>query len=312
MQHVPMGSNRPLRVCLIDMNNGHENQAIRCFRSLISHFGEHMRRSNPELGLEVVYVSPRDKQDVPPRDCDLYLSSGGPGSPFDGDGDPWFKGYAGFLDWMVECNLATPGQAPGLFGVCYSFEMIVRHFAVATMAPRASRKFGVMPVYTTASGREHPLLTPFHDRLFAFEHRNWEAIDPDLDRLAKLGGSILAQESREGQDDKGRAVLALDAAPGVETVQFHPEADRAGVVAWVSRPDQAAAFREAYGDLTYERMLKTLDDPNRLARTFALLIPGWMVRKFNGLAPARGWNALPPAAQDLSAFETKSARFSAA
>jgi GMP synthase-like glutamine amidotransferase len=295
---------QPLRVGLIDMNNGHENQAMRCLRSIVNNFHAHTQASNPKLALEIVHVSPRDKGEKPPEDCHLYLSSGGPGSPFDGDGEPWVTDYSRFLDGLVDENVGKGDAARALFGVCYSYEMIVRHFAIATMAPRASRKFGVMPVYTTAAGRAHPLLEPFGDRLFAFEHRNWEAIDLDESALAKLGGAVLAKESREGQSDKGHAILGFDAAPGIETVQFHPEADRPGVVAWVSRPDQAAAFREAYGDETYDRMLKTLDNPARLARTFAVLIPGWMVRKFNAQAPSRGWNPVGPPVQDMAAFGT--------
>ena len=64
--------------------------------------------------------------------------------------------------------------------------------------PRAERKFGVMPIYTTAEGQHHPLLSAFHDRLFAFEHRNWEAIDLDEAKLRGLGGKVLARESRDG------------------------------------------------------------------------------------------------------------------
>ena len=295
-------------MCIVDMNDGHENQAIRCFRLLCTEFHKHVRKSNPEIELEIEHVSVRDKNELPPRDCDLYVSSGGPGSPFEGDGKPWVKGYYDFLDHIVDDNQRRGPAAKALFGVCYSFEMIVRHFEVATMAPRASRKFGVMPVYTTRAGREHPLLHIFGDRLFAFEHRNWEAIDLQEAQLAKLGGKLLARESREGQDDKGTAILGLDVTPGVETVQFHPEADRAGVVAWVRRPDQAAAFREAYGDETYERMLKTLDDPSRIARTFSMLIPGWMVRKFNAMAADRGWREVGPPVQDMAAFGSESAR----
>lgn len=64
----------------------------------------------------------------------------------------------------------------------------------------------------------------------------------------------------------------------------------------------AAAVIEAFGEVTYRRMLKTLDDPQRLARTYALLIPGWLVRSFNALAPARGWNPLPEPHHDAAAF----------
>jgi hypothetical protein len=49
-------------------------------------------------------------------------------------------------------------------------------------------------------------------------------------------------------------------------------------------------------------MLKTLDNPARLARTFALLIPGWMTRKFNLIAERNGWNPLPPPVQDMATF----------
>jgi homoserine O-succinyltransferase/O-acetyltransferase len=290
-----------LRVGVIDMNAGHQNQAIRCIGVLIDQLESRVRLANPGLEIERVHVSPRDKGDVPPNDCHLYISSGGPGSPYDGDGQTWVDDYSEFLDGVVDDNEAHNGRGRAVLAVCYSFEMAVRHFDVAEVAPRASRKFGVMPVYTTDDGQQHPLLAPFGDRLFAFEHRNWEAVRLDEGVLKKFGGRLLARESRDGVS-KGEALMAFDFAPGIEGVQFHPEADRPGVMAWVARPDQAEAFKLAYGITTYERMLKTLDNPQRLARTFALLIPGWMTRKFNAIAERHGWNPLPPPVQDMATF----------
>ena len=58
----------------------------------------------------------------------------------------------------------------------------------------------------------------------------------------------------------------------------------------------------AYGRLTYDRMIRTLDDPQRLAKTFAFMIPGWLPRQFNELAARRGWAALPPPALDMATF----------
>jgi homoserine O-succinyltransferase/O-acetyltransferase len=284
---------RPLRLCLVDMNNAHVNQAMRCLRGLASTFFAQVARRNPGLACELVEVSPRDTNNPVPRDCDLYISSGGPGSPFDGDGQPWADDYGRFADHVVESAARGGADRRALFAVCYSFEMVVRHFDLARIGPRAERKFGVMPIYTTAEGQRHPLLAAFGDRLFAFEHRNWEAIELDEARLKGLGGKLLARESRDGVS-KGRALLALDVAPGIEAVQFHPEADRPGVMNWVARPEQAAAFKAVYGELTYQAMLRTLDDPRRLARTFALVIPGWLVRHFNALAGARGYAPLDP------------------
>lgn len=290
-----------LRVGVIDMNAGHQNQAIRCIGVLVDQLASRVRAANPGLEIERVHVSPRDKGEIPPTDCHLYISSGGPGSPYDGDGQTWVDDYSEFLDGVVDDNEAHNGRGRAVLAVCYSFEMAVRHFDVAEVAPRATRKFGVMPIYTTGDGQEHPLLAAFGDRLFAFEHRNWEAINLDESTLKKFNGRLLARESRDGVS-KGEALMAFDFAPGIEGVQFHPEADRPGVMAWVARPDQAEAFKLAYGITTYERMLKTLDNPQRLARTFALLIPGWMTRKFNAIAERNGWRPLPPPIQDMATF----------
>jgi homoserine O-succinyltransferase/O-acetyltransferase len=282
------------------MNNGHVNQAMRCLRGIVSNFFDHVRKHNPGLPCVLGEVSPRDTGAVVPADYDLYLSSGGPGSPYEGDGMPWVTEYGTFLDGLV--NDASRGGADqrALFAICYSFEMVIRHFRVAAVVPRTDRKFGVMPIYTTPEGQEHPLLKPFGDRLFAFEHRSWEAVDLDDHKLSALGGKLLARESRDGIS-KGRAILGLDVTAGVEAVQFHPEADRPGVMNWVARPEQAAAFKATYGELTYQAMLRTLDDPRRLARTYAIVIPGWMSRRFNMLAPSRGYAELSPPSENLTA-----------
>ena len=288
-----------LSVCIVDMNDGHVNQAMRCLRGIVAQFFDRAVAQNPGLECVVREVSPRDTNNPVPKDCDLYLSSGGPGSPYEGDGTPWAADYGRFLDGIV-ASAARGGEArQALFGVCYSFEMVVRHFELCQVAPRAERKFGVMPIYMTPEGQKHPLLHAFGDRLFAFEHRNWEAIELDRQKLTSLGGELLAMESRDGVS-KGRAILALDVAPGIEAVQFHPEADRAGVINWVARPEQAAAFKATYGEGTYQAMLRTLDDPRRLARTYALVIPGWMARQFNVLARARGYAELSPPPEEAA------------
>jgi hypothetical protein len=73
-------------------------------------------------------------------------------------------------------------------------------------------------------------------------------------------------------------------------------------MSWVARPEQAAAFRATYGEDTYQAMLRTLDDPNRLARTFALVIPGYLQRRFNKLASVRGYRPIEaPSAEDVAA-----------
>jgi GMP synthase-like glutamine amidotransferase len=284
---------RPLHLCLVDMNNGVPNEATRCFKDILGAFTRRAQSTNPTIDVRLSHVQPRNLGEAVPADADLVLSSGGPGSPFDGYDEPWCTAYRTFLDRVVDTHLRG-GASPATLIVCHSFEIGVQHFGFARMERRASRKFGLMPVYTTYAGARSPLLGAFGERLFAWEHREWEALGLDEGKLASTGGELWAVESRpDGSSGwKGDGLLAFRFAPGIEGTQFHPEADRGGALAWIRRPEQAAACIEAYGQLTYDRMLVSLDDPTRLARTFAVLIPGWLDRAFDALAMERGYSPI--------------------
>jgi homoserine O-succinyltransferase len=287
----------PLRLCLVDMNNGVPNEATRCFKGIIAALVARARAANPSLEVAVAHIQPRNLGEAPPADCDLALCTGGPGSPFDGYDDPWCTGYRRFLDAVVDAH-ACRRVSPAALLVCHSFEIAIPHFGFATMARRATRKFGLMPVYTTHEGARSPLLGSFGDRFFAWEHREWEARDLDRAKLASLGGELWAVETRpDGTGEwKGDGLLAFRFAPGLEGTQFHPEADRDGALAWIQRPEQVAACIAAYGETTYRRMLSSIDDPLRLARTFEQLIPGWLTRSFDAWALERGLSPIDAAA----------------
>jgi homoserine O-succinyltransferase len=253
-------SAQPLRLCLIDMNNGVANEATRCFRRIFETFQKQVLAANPGLPITFRHVQPRNLGELPTDDMDLVLSSGGPGAPTDGYEDPWCTGYRRFLDQVVDASIQDPARAPAAFVVCHSFEITVQHFAVATMARRETLKFGVFPAYVTREGQNSVLFRPFDDgRLFTWEHRRFEAIDLDERRLAALG--------KEHSD----------------------------------------AVANAYGPELLALMMKTLGDPARLARTYALAIPGWLAHRFNQLAQIRGLHPIAQPHQDMSLFEAQQA-----
>lgn len=312
MSHSTKRAIAPLRVCLIDMNNGQPNQGIRCLRRILDAFFVPVRKANPGIEIEVVDVEPRTNAAAYPVDCDLYLSSGGPGSPFDGETEEWYRGFGRLVDGLIEEGHALPAPR-SMFAICHSFELCVVHTKVARLAQRPNRKFGIMPVYMTEAGMASPLLADFGERLFAFEHRTWEVVDVDQARLASFGGEVWARESRDGAS-KGRSISSFRFCPNIEGTLFHPEADREGAVKWLDDPAHVKDVIEAYGELTYKRMVRTMDDPMRLARTFAVLLPGWLSRRFNARALLTGWQPVQAPQYDVrmrESFGTPADRMSA-
>ena len=294
----------PLRLALCDMNNGVANQATRCFRRICTSFQSTVRAANPGIETTLDHLQPRNLGEVPDTRYDLVLSSGGPGAPSDGFDDTWGQGYRAFLDQVRSANEHRPDDSTKALLVCHSFELAVLHFEVAAMRRRATTKFGVMPAYITKVGQEKPWLSHFGYRLFTWEHRDWEAVDVHEDKLAAMGGHVLAHEAHaDSVVNKGDAILGIHFAPGIDGVQFHPEADRHGVMTWIERPESRTRLVDAYGHDLYGKMVKSLSDPQRLARTFALLIPSWLALRFNELARRRGYNPVPLPEFVMHAFD---------
>lgn len=285
------------------MNNGVANQATRCFRRICDAFTKRARVANPNLEVTFRHVQPRNLNELPDLDTDIVLSSGGPGAPTDGLDEPWGVGYRKFLD-DVHAAHTKRARAPKVLLVCHSFEIGSLHFGVAEVQRRETLKFGVMPAYMTADGKNADFLQPFGYRLFTWEHRNYEAVRVNEKRLQELGGKVLARESHPNAVvNRGDAVVGLSFGGGIDGVQFHPEADKAGVLNWIEKPEHKTALANAYGENLYDKMTNSLTRPDRLARTFALLIPGWLGSRFNELADTRGWAKVGEPEFDMQEFD---------
>ena len=74
-------STKPLRVAILDMNNNHPNLGLNCIRTMVKlQSGE---IENVLLDYDIFDV--RARNEVPDLSYDIYISSGGPGSPYDGE-----------------------------------------------------------------------------------------------------------------------------------------------------------------------------------------------------------------------------------
>ncbi|MFY7788717.1 MAG: GMP synthase, partial [Thermoflexibacteraceae bacterium] len=74
-----------IRAAVIDLYQGVANQGMRGVKEILT------ERSGKINGQTIVYdiFEARNKDEMPDANYDLYISSGGPGSPHDGEGQRW-------------------------------------------------------------------------------------------------------------------------------------------------------------------------------------------------------------------------------
>ena len=77
-----------VRIAILDLNDGLPNQGMRCIREIINQWGE-----TNEYDVEYDEFDVRQKLQVPDTSYDVYISSGGPGSPLDSEGSEWENKY---------------------------------------------------------------------------------------------------------------------------------------------------------------------------------------------------------------------------
>ena len=81
-----------IRIAILDLYEGQRNQGMRCLRDIIRKWS-----NDQQQNVHVDEFDVRLLQEVPDLSYDIYLSSGGPGSPLDGIGSEWEKVY--LKDW---------------------------------------------------------------------------------------------------------------------------------------------------------------------------------------------------------------------
>src|SRR5215212_12243385 len=90
---------RKIRVAILDLYEGQANQGMRCIRELLNQFGEFNN-----LDLEWDEYEVRLKHQLPDLSYDIYISSGGPGSPLESEGSEWERAYFNWLSQVEKWN----------------------------------------------------------------------------------------------------------------------------------------------------------------------------------------------------------------
>lgn len=262
-----------LKLAILDLYNGIPNQGMRCIREIVERFAD-------RIDYRVYDI--RDQDEIPDLNHDIYISSGGPGDPREGDGI-WDQAWGAWLDAVMEHN-RTNDRKKYVFFICHSFQMAVQHFELAEITKRRSISFGTFPVHVTEAGEGDPIMRGLEDPFTAADFRRYQVIQPDPEKMREAGATILAIEKDRPHVDLERATMAIRWTPEVVGVQFHPEADADGMLEHFSRPDIKAEVIKDHGREKWLQLVADLNDPSKIARTHDAVIPGFLQRAVDGLS----------------------------
>lgn len=259
-----------IKIAILDLNAGHPNQGMRCIRDLVKAFG---REQNAALIVEEFEV--RNNLEIPDNNFDLYISSGGPGSPIDSEGSEWENQYFNWIKSIEDYNHNHLQKKHILF-ICHSFQLACRYFEAAEVTKRKSTSFGVFPVHLQEEGKTEPIFEGLNDPFYAVDSRDYQVVQPNTEKIESMGGAILALEKDRPHVPLERAVMALRFNQYMVGTQFHPEADPEGTALYFSKDEKKNLIIENFGQEKFESMLHQLNDPDKILATYGTIIPNFL------------------------------------
>ncbi|MBS1544321.1 MAG: GMP synthase [Bacteroidetes bacterium] len=260
-----------MKIAVLDLYEGEANEGMRCIRQLLEEF-----RSDYDPGLTYDIFDVRSRKEIADLGYDVYISSGGPGSPLTSEGSDWEKSYFQLMDLIRRYNSSHPQDRKYVFLICHSFQIYCRQYGYATIIKRRSTAFGVMPVHKTKQGRLDPLLHGLDDPFYAVDSRDYQILQPREEKIWSGGGEVLCIEKDRPNVGLERAVMAIRFDESIVGTQFHPEADSEGMYNYLIREDKRKSVIERHGAKKYEQMLLYLNEPDKIRRTYHTVIPGFL------------------------------------
>ncbi len=250
------------------------NQGMRCIKEIVQRFGEID---------EWRVFDVRGNADLPDLSYDIFISTGGPGSPHDGDG-VWDVRYYDWLKSVWDYNQAPrTRRKKHIFFICHSFQMACKFFGVGKVLRRKSTSFGTFKCHLTSAGRLEPLFDGLPDPFYVADFRDWQVIHPDELRLRTMGAKILAMEKLRPHVALPRALMAVRFSAEVFGTQFHPEADPEGMLDHFLDPQRRREIIQKHSQEKYLRMIEHLEDPDKINLTHEIVLPMFLLRAIRAL-----------------------------
>lgn len=260
-----------LKVAVLDLYEGEANEGMRCIRQLLEQFGH-----DHQVDVRYEVFDVRLKNQIADQHFDVYISSGGPGSPLDSEGSAWEQNYFSLMDAIRKHNSENPFERKQVFLICHSMQIFCRHYRYAVVKKRRSPAFGVMTMHKTKAGRSEPLFKGLEDPFYAVDSRNFQIVEPKEEKIWSGGGQIVCIEKKRPHVDLERAVMAIRFDEAFFGTQFHPEADSDGMYHYLIREDKKNEVVGKHGAKKYNQMLQYLNEPDKIKHTYKTIIPGFL------------------------------------
>ena len=268
-----------LRIAVLDLYNGVANQGMRCIREILVQLRE---TQEPEIVWDEFNV--RQKNELPDLTYDIFISSGGPGSPLETEGAKWETDYFKWLQQIEQWNKEEDNtRKKYIFFICHSFQLACRYYKIGNLCKRKSTAFGIFPVHLLSNGKDEPVFKQMQDPFYAVDSRDYQVIEPDHPQLQSMGASILAIEKERPQVLLERAIMAVRFNEYMIGTQFHPEADATGMSLYLQTNEKKKTIIENYGLEKWEQMISHLNDPDKILFTNSHILPNFLLTAIHHL-----------------------------
>ncbi|MCX6188381.1 MAG: GMP synthase [Bacteroidetes bacterium] len=264
------------KIAILDLYDGHVNQGMRGIKETIEKFGlEH----NINLSYEVFDL--RGKGEIPAvSNFDVFISSGGPGSPLDSVGSEWEKKFFNLVE-SIQKNNASSSDKKYLFLICHSFQIFCRHYNYGLVCERKSTSFGVLHAHKTEAGIQDKVLRNLGHTFYIVDSRKWQVIQPNPTKFFETKAEVLALEKERPLVPFERALMAIRFSEEIFGTQFHPEADGLGMRHYLlTDEEKKKQVIEQFGEAKYLEMIDKLDDEDKIILTHKEIIPNFLEKKY--------------------------------
>jgi len=269
-----------IKITTIDLYDNERNEGMRCIREIIAD----VQNKFKDVRLTYNVYETRYKGDVPNLDYDIYISSGGPGSPFNGEGTQWEKNYFNLIDAIYNFNKNYNDKKKYIFFICHSFQMMARFFEFGEVSKRDWKSLGVMPFTKTKEGENDPILKELSNPFYAADIRQYQVTNPNKKNIEELGAKILSFEIVDDIPGKNSAIAVVRISSEIAGTQFHPEADPESMLYHFNKPEEKKQIIGTYGKQKYHRMIEILQEPNAIKLTRNTIIPNFLNQAIDKLS----------------------------